>query len=161
LETRRLGELLDPGEYPAKTHVFLIDMMKKFELCFPFEQASEERYLLPALLPKDEPDTGSWQGALPFQSRADILPESIISRVPVRMHHLISRRTYWRFGAVLAKDECRAFVRADTTDGIIEIRIAEGSLSARRMLLGDIRGQLDGIHAHLVGLKVAPMVIAF
>lgn len=159
LEMRRLGELLDPGEYPAKTHLFLIDMMRKFELCFPFEGAAGERYLVPALLPKDEPDTGSWEGAITFEYHYDILPDSIISRFLVRMHHLISKRTYWRYGAVLAKDECRAFVRADTTDGIVEIRIVGGGSIAARIFLGEIRGQLDAVHANLAGPKPAPKVV--
>ncbi len=162
LETRLLGSLLNPVEYPAKTHLFLIDMMRKFELCFPFPDASEgERYLVPALLPKDEPDTGAWDGALTFEYHYDILPDSVISRFLVRMHHCISKHTYWRFGAVLVKTGCRAFVRADTTDGVVEIRVTDGGPIARQLFLGEIRGQLDAIHAPFVGLKVAAKVVVF
>jgi internalin A len=160
LETRRLGELLDPTEYPARTHLFLIDMMRKFELCFPFEpNTAGERYLVPALLPKDEPDTGSWEGALAFEYHYDVLPDSVISRFLVRMHHRISRRTYWRFGAVLANNHCRAFVRGDVTDCIVEIRVQGDSSIERRLFLSEIRGTLDAIHAPLAGLKVEHKVV--
>ncbi len=161
LDLRRLGELLAPGAYPRGTHPFLIDMMRKFELCFPFAgPGAEERYLVPALLPKDEPDTGSWDDALIiFEYHYDVLPPSVISRFLVRMHENISQKTSWRSGALLADgNDDRAFVRADTTDGTVEIRVRGGPFSARTFL-AKIRGNLEVVQGPPLSLQVSAKVV--
>src|SRR5262249_27339605 len=132
--------------------------------------------LLPALLPKDEPDTGSWEGALAFELHYDVLPESIISRFLVRMHNRIWDRKVWRYGAVLEDrsvfdlregsprvnmgnaERIRARVRADTTDAVVEILVERRSSFHRLFLIG-IRNELDQIHATLPGLKVQSKLV--
>ena len=46
LEIDCLNQLLDPKNYPRERHDFLLGLMRKFELCFPF-QDDEKRYLIP------------------------------------------------------------------------------------------------------------------
>ena len=50
-----LSQLLDPQQYPRYMHKFLIDLMRKFELCFRFLD-DEGSYLIPELLGEEEPE---------------------------------------------------------------------------------------------------------
>ena len=86
-----LNRVLDQDAYPSQKHMFIIDMMQKFQLCFPIE--ADKKYLIPDILPKEEPDTGEWDNTLAFQYHYLVLPNSIISRFIVRMNHLISKHT--------------------------------------------------------------------
>ncbi|MCP4105248.1 MAG: hypothetical protein GY749_06890 [Desulfobacteraceae bacterium] len=58
---------MDAQEYPSDKHLFIIDMMRKFELCFDFEGFADRKFLIPDLLSKEEPYTGEWQDGLEFQ----------------------------------------------------------------------------------------------
>src|SRR6185436_7964728 len=54
----RLSELptvLDLQEYPKSMHLYLLDLMRKFELCYEFYE-SAGHYLVPELLGKEESD---------------------------------------------------------------------------------------------------------
>jgi len=62
LETKQLDKILDRKAYPRSRHMFIVDMMRKFELCYPFE-GEGSKYLVPDLLPREEPFTGEWGNA--------------------------------------------------------------------------------------------------
>jgi internalin A len=55
LEASCLSRNLDLQNYPPERHGFLLDLMRKFELCFRFQE-DENRYLIPDLLDKQRPD---------------------------------------------------------------------------------------------------------
>ena len=55
LSIRNLATILDPASYPPERHAFLLELMRKFELCFRFPD-DDERYLIPQLLPKEQPE---------------------------------------------------------------------------------------------------------
>ena len=59
-----LNKTLNPPEYPSNKRLFIVDMMKKFELCYDIEP--DKSFLIPDLPPKDEIYTGEWDGALAF-----------------------------------------------------------------------------------------------
>lgn len=57
LELEQLGTILDDHRrYPPERQRFIIEMMRKFELCFDFPDSQPLRLLIPELLPKNEPD---------------------------------------------------------------------------------------------------------
>jgi small GTP-binding protein len=147
LTLTEIGSILDAGGYPRERRAFIVDVMKRFELCFE----SDTTFLIPDLLVKQEPDTGSWDGALTFQVKFDVLPTSVISRLIVRMHAMISRGTVWRSGVVLALDGNRAFVKADREDAVVHIAV-DGPASGRRGLLTAIRTELRAIAQTIPGL---------
>ncbi len=155
LPLSRLSDILDTDKYPQRQHLFITGMMKKFELCFEFDDPPNT-FLLPDLLPKNEPDTGSWDEALRFEYHYEVLPSSVISRFIVRMHPFISHRTYWRSGVVIAKDGCRALIKADLEDRKIFVHVSGGG--ARRMLMDVIRSQFELIHATIPELVVQEKV---
>ena len=53
-----LERILDPAKYPRDRHPFLLDLMRKFELCFSFPD-HDDHYLLPDLLDKQQPEIAS------------------------------------------------------------------------------------------------------
>ena len=156
LETKQLGQMLDPKAYPRARHMFIVDMMRKFELCYPFE-GDEGKYLVPDLLPREEPFTGEWADALAFEFHYSVLPGSIISRFIVRMHPFIHQHTVWRAGVVLKSGDNLALVKADYEDKKIFIRVT-GERETRRDVLSMVRGTLDAIHKTITGLDAAPKV---
>lgn len=182
LECNQLNRILKPRRYPSRKYLFLlINIMRKFELCFEMDGFSDEKYLVPDLLPKEEPYTGNWQNALAFEYHYPILPSSIISRFIVRMNDKIYQRTYWRSGVILAYENSIALVKADREDKRIVIRIqnaesvkdnrrslitgidskiqsAGSNRGDRRRFLAIIRSQFDTIHRTIPGLVVEQKV---
>lgn len=155
LTRSNLNEILDIQRYPPDKHLFIIDLMRRFELLFDFEGLFNERFLIPDLLAKEEPDTGKWEDCLRFQYNYDVLPTSIISRFMVRMHSHISLHTYWRTGVVLIWGEGpnRALVKADIEDARISISV-NGNLQTRRNCLTAIRTCFREIHQSIPGLSI-------
>lgn len=153
-----LDSILDLAVYPKDKHEFLIGMMRKFELCFDFDGAGGDKFLIPDLLPKEEPDL-NWadEDALNFEYHYPILPGSVISRFIVRMSHAISRQTYWRTGVLLRIDGSKALVKGDTEEGRIYISIA-GPAIGRRSALAVIRSSFEHIHSTIPGLGVVEKV---
>ena len=155
LERTMLDRILDRTCYPRTKQLFIIDMMRKFELCF--DLVRDEKFLIPELLSKEEPDTGSWENALAFQYCYAVLPDGIISRFIVRAYRLISKKTYWRSGVVLAREGSRALAIADREAKTISIQVT-GSEFTQRSLLSTIRAEFDHIHSTITGLEVAEKV---
>ncbi|WP_434685678.1 COR domain-containing protein [Pseudanabaena minima] len=132
---------------------FILRMMEKFELCFAMENSRDRdypEYLIPDLLPKDEPHTGTWDDCLRFEYRYDkVLPNSVISRFIVKAHKLIAHtnsRTYWRTGVILASDTGNfAYIKADLEDTKISVKI-KGNPYTRHNFLSVIRDKFDDIH---------------
>ncbi|HMB92103.1 MAG TPA: COR domain-containing protein, partial [Rhodothermales bacterium] len=157
LERPMLNQILPAVAYPPSKHLFIIDMMRKFELCYDFEGAKDERFLVPDLLPKEEPYTGEWDDSLAFQYHYEILPGSIISRFIVRASQMIHQNTSWRTGVVLANEANRALIKADREDRKIYISV-QGPQAGCRRLLERIRTHFEEIHATIPGLTVEPKV---
>ncbi|MBE9092012.1 leucine-rich repeat domain-containing protein [Microcystis aeruginosa LEGE 11464] len=143
--------------YPENKRRFLMDLMGKFELCFPLDGYSPDRYLITDLLPIDEPDVDSYENApLHFQYRYDILPGSIISRFIVRNHQMIYKTMRWRSGVVLTMDLNKALVRADEEDNYISIK-AQGSRASA--LLAIIKTDFQKIHDTIPNLAVQERLV--
>ena len=154
LNPRLLNEILNSPEYPRDKRLFIIDMMKKFELCYDI--ISDKSFLIPDLLPKDEPFTGEWDGALAFQYHYNVLPSSIISRFIVRMNAFV-HKTVWRSGVVLKSGGNTALIKADTEDRKIYI-LVNGDQNIRRDFLYAIRMEFDTIHKTIAKIEATEKV---
>lgn len=149
-----LNQILDLTDYPENKRLFLIHMMKKFELCYDIEAGKS--FLIPDLLPKDEPYTGEWENVLAFQIHYNILPSNIISRFIVRMNEYI-HKTIWRTGVILKQAENTALVKADIEDKKIYIWVS-GKRDTRRDLLAIIRREFEKIHRTIAKIEVTEKV---
>ncbi|MGF1536248.1 MAG: COR domain-containing protein [Elainellaceae cyanobacterium] len=157
-----ISRVLPADRYPAKRHIYLTELMKEFQLCFDLSDTPGQRLLMPALLPKDEPEVDIEGTTLEFQYRYRVLPGSIISRFIVLSHQKIHEQTYWRSGVVLAYREGdelynTARIKADSEDRRIFISVG-GRESTRRVFLSMIRDRFTEIHRSLSNLEVSERV---
>lgn len=144
-----LDDILNSADYPRGKRLFIIDIMKKFELCYDIE--SDKSFLVPDLLPKNEPKI-LFKGVPALEYQYPVLPSSVITRFIVRMNQHIHENSVWRSGILLRIGENLALVKADFEDKIISIAI-DGLEHTRRDTLAAIRYQLDEIHASIQSLN--------
>jgi len=143
LDLGMLPRILDQATHPAEKYHFIIELMKKFELC---HEISPDSVLLPSLLPIEEPKVNmGLDDFLRFIVDYDFLPKSIMPRFIVRMHSDIYQRQRWRTGVVLSNSafDSRAVIRADEVDRRIDIAVYG---SQRREYLGVILHTLRTIN---------------
>ena len=149
LELDDLQDILPKKRYPLDKHLFLLELMRKFSLCFPF-QDNADRYLVPELLGKEEPEevaTFQPEHCLNFEYHYGILPEGLLPRFIVRTHTLSRGQQRWRSGVVLSHEACRALIKAEPIERRVVVRVRGGDANGRRSLLAIIRYDLDRIHA--------------
>ncbi|MGF1519117.1 MAG: COR domain-containing protein [Nodosilinea sp.] len=147
LEAACLSRNLDAHNYPAERHGFLLELMRKFELCFRF-QDDEHRYLIPDLLDKQQPAAAAEfdpADCLNFRYEYPILPEGLLPRFIVRTHVLSEHQLRWRTGVILHFEGNRALVKADPQDRCVSISV-DGPGASRRRLLAVIRSDFERIH---------------
>jgi internalin A len=150
LTVSMLDDILNLPEYPRGKRLFIVDMMKKFELCYDIEP--DKTFLVPDLLPKDEPAELKFNGVPAFEYAYPVLPSSVITRFIVRMNQKIDDGLVWRTGVVLKIGNNTALVKADIEDRKIIIAI-DGLEHTRRDALSAIRTHLDDIHNSIKGLN--------
>ncbi len=144
-----LRHLLPAQRYPPDKHLFLLELMRKFSLCFAFPD-EEKRYLIPELLGKEEPVEATAfppRDCLNFEYQYGVLPEGLIPRFIVRSHTLSRDQARWRSGVILAYEDCRALVKAEPAERRVIVRVKEGDAGARRRLLALVRYEFDRINA--------------
>ena len=141
-----LEEVWNPEVYPPALHANLLELMNEFELAY--ELPDERSHLVAELLPSTEPDfVWDERDNLRFFYRYDFLPASVITRFIVLVHQDLEphdgRHLCWREGAVLLREDTRAFVKVRPVEKTIEIKICG---SRKRELLAIIRNRFDHIH---------------
>lgn len=154
-----LSEILDPNEYPRGMQHFILDLMKKFELCFSFPE-DDARYLIPELLDKQEPPEAAdfdANACLNFQYHYMVLPEGLLPRFIVRTHALSRTLPRWRTGVIMEFEGCRALVKADVQERKVFISVL-GPAPNRRRLLAVIRSDFERIHHDIKNLRPDEMV---
>ena len=156
-----LNDILNIDGYPRDKRLFIVDMMKKFELCYDipygYDVEPDKTFLVPDLLPKDEPAELKFNGVPAFEYAYPVLPSSVVTRFIVRMNQKIDDGFVWRTGVVLKIGENKALVKADIEDRKIAIAI-DGVEHTRRDALSAIRYQLDEIHGSIKGLDTQKRV---
>jgi len=148
LNLKELATLLPKKGYPIERHSFLLELMRKFSLCLAFPDDTE-RYLIPELLGKEEPEEAQLFTAhecLNFDYQYAVLPEGILPRFIVRSHTLSRGQNRWRTGVILVYEGCHALVKAEVGDRRVVVRVLGGDAESRRRLLAIIRYDFDRIN---------------
>jgi internalin A len=162
LSLRELSALLPPQDYPEEKHEYLLELMRKFKLCFAFpNDETEHRYLVPELLDKQEPglrEEFDPAHCLNFEYHYTILPEGLMPSFIVRTHALSEGQPRWRTGVVLRWEQSRALVKADAAEKKIVIRVTGLNADGRRKLLAVIRSDFERIHSEMPKLEVIAKV---
>lgn len=144
--------------YPRTQYLYLIHLMKSFELCFDLEDNSDREYLVPQWLPAaPEEDNPSYRQALTFQYHYPFLPGDIIPKLIARMYPFIVGNAYWQSGFVVSDPFNQALVETREQPPGVSIYVG-GRSTTRRDFLARIRGYFDYIHALFPGLEVQERV---
>jgi small GTP-binding protein len=141
LHREHLTTLLDNTTYPVRKHDYIIELMKKFELCYAL---NDNEYLLPDLFSTQEPEFEfDDEHALQFILEYDFLPKSIFTRFIVRMHRDILDNTYWRNGVLLCDRASDTTALVETVSDRLVLQITGQQkreyLAILRFVLEDIR----------------------
>ncbi|MEG5037999.1 MULTISPECIES: leucine-rich repeat domain-containing protein [unclassified Microcoleus] len=158
-----LSRILDSTKYPSHRYHCLTGLMGEFELCFPVSHCPAPTFLIPGILPKEQPENTKLQGeTLEFQYHYRILPDSILSRFIVLMHEKIHNCTHWRTGVMLEYREGAevyniARIKSDPEDKKIFIAVS-GRESTRRSFLSMIRDTFTKIHNSFANLEISQWV---
>lgn len=141
-------------EYPEEYYIHLVELMKKFELCF--QLVNSENYIIPELL-KPENSNVDWQydGNIHFRYSYEFMPKGIITRFIVRTHDLIKEESYWKNGVILRREATEALIVNNKLDRSITVRIRGYN---KKGLLSIIRREIDYIHKSLNEPTVKEMV---
>ncbi len=159
IRLEHISKILDPGHYPANMLCFILDLMKKFELCFSFPD-DDYHYLIPELLDKQEPEKAASflpSECLNFQYHYSVLPEGLLPRFIVRTHVMSEGLDRWRTGVILKFEDNQALVKADVQDKKVFISVS-GTTLGRRQLLAVIRSDFERIHQDIRNLQPQEMV---
>ncbi|MEM9117049.1 MAG: COR domain-containing protein [Cyanobacteria bacterium P01_F01_bin.56] len=143
-----LDRTLDIQQYPRERHGFLLELMRKFELCFRFAD-DDSRFLIPDLLDKQQPAAAAefdLAECLNFRYAYPVLPEGLLPRFIVRTHVLSEHQLRWRTGVILHFEGNRALVKADRADKCVTVSV-DGPVNSRRRLLAIIRSDFERIHS--------------
>ncbi len=132
-------------DYPDDKFAFLIELMKKFELCFLLPNQVD--YIVPELLPPNQPDI-SWNSTdnLQFEFRYKFMPAGVITRLIVRMHDYIKNNLFWRRGVVIEREQTEAIITSNTLERYISIKIKGKN---KQDFFGIIRYEIENIHKTL------------
>jgi small GTP-binding protein len=148
-------EAEDDYYYPSGRYRYIINLMKKFELCYEIDK---EAVLLPDLLEVQEPKFNfDKAAALKFVIDYDFLPKSVMPRFIVKMHKDIKPDLRWRTGVVLEDEALHstAVIKADEENKKICIYV-EGE--QKRDYFSTIRKTFRDINASFEKLEAKEMV---
>lgn len=152
LRLNQLDQALKPRSnddlvYPVDKHRYIVDLMKKFELCYEIDGSA---VLIPDLLDIQEPATDfRYNDPLRFVLEYSYLPRSIVPRFIVRMNKDIKGNMRWRTGVVVEDRSfgATALVVADQKDKKISISVGgkqkRDYFSAIRKALNDINSSFE------------------
>jgi len=143
--------VLDIKDYPGNTPSYILNLMRKFELCYPLDEGVDPLYLLLDKLPDNTPvEVEGWErnsDVLRLEYQYPVLPTSIITRLIARLYMFV-RGEPWRSGAFLRSTDGRneALIYSDsiTQHTFIAVR---GYEATRRDFFAAIRAQFEHVHA--------------
>jgi internalin A len=159
LAWRDLSRILPADYWPEKWHLYLVKLMRKFELCFQLEGELETE-LVPELLPDNTPPLDDWKPSenLVFLYQYPILSHGVLPRFITRTHPKSRNRDRWRSGVVLVHEEAEAVVRADYDKNQVIVWVRGRYADARRGLLTIVRDHFAVIHGQIKGLNPQELV---
>jgi len=151
-------------DYPPKTHAFILELMRAFQLCFASHQedANPIRFLVPELLPEFEPEMSEvWEDApLSLRYRYDVLPPGILPRFIVRTHALSDDAPHWRHGAVLAHSDAKALVRVEADQSEVQVFVLGPDPDTRLILATILRRELELLNKEIKAQPIEEMKLS-
>ncbi|PZO41190.1 MAG: GTPase [Pseudanabaena frigida] len=142
---KALAQIWSAEEYTGM-HSGLLELMKKFQLCYEIPQ-EKGSYIAPQLLTENQPEY-AWDESenLILRYTYDFMPKGIVRQFIVAIHENIEAQNVWRSGVIIHKREyphTRAEVIENYGKREIKIRVSGKN---KRDLLTVVTHELDKIH---------------
>jgi internalin A len=155
LKLDKLKELLPADRWPKPAHRnYVIDLMKKFDLCFDAE-GEERTVIMPALLKDETPSLADWnpKKCVVLVYKYPVLHHGVVPRFISRTNRYSDGLRRWRSGVELKDDGAEALVKADYDKNRVSIWIRGQHANNRRALLSVIRHEFRAVHDRIEGLN--------
>ncbi len=146
LHINDLGRILPPKKFPKARHVYLLDLMRKFNLCYGAKD-EPHIYFIPDLFEDIEPDF-EWDEEASIHFRYnydDFSPDVFMTRFIVEMHQDIQDEKRWRSGVYITNGSCQAKVYQAYRKNYIHIEVV-GNKGEGRSYLYAIRDTFRKLH---------------
>ena len=140
-------------EYDEDKYIYLIELMKKFELCFQIGESNN--FIVPELL-KPEFSGLDWDYSynIRFEYKYTFMPAGIITRFIARQHKKIKDEIYWRNGVIIQRNSTKALIVSEPLNRKIDIWI---NGNEAKEFLFYIRSDIEEIHSTLNNPDVKKM----
>ncbi|MGQ8338578.1 COR domain-containing protein [Sunxiuqinia sp. A32] len=140
--------------YPFDTHIALLELLNKFELCFKIPDTN--KYIIPELLSVSQPQIDvDFSDGFIFEYRYNFMPSGIITRLIARKHDLIYNDYFWRNGVIFKFNSSKMLIISNAYDRKITIRIVGNEIP---LLLSIIRHEIQSINKTLNNPEVSIML---
>ncbi|MCH8128171.1 hypothetical protein IIC38_19820, partial [candidate division KSB1 bacterium] len=146
LDINDLERILPGDRFPKPRHVFLLNLMQKFNLCYGAKD-QQDIYFIPDLFVDIEPDF-EWDSKKSMHFRYnydDFPPDAFITRFIVEMHLDILADNRWRSGVLISNGSCRAKVYQTFRKNYIHVEVS-GTKGESRSYLYAIRETFRRLH---------------
>jgi GTPase SAR1 family protein len=154
-----LERILAKKKFPKARHAYLLELMKKFNLCYG---AKDQRdiYLIPDLFEDIEPDF-EWDSDKSMHFRYnydDFPPDAFMTRFIVEMHQDIQKEKRWRSGVFISNGSCRAKVYQTYRKNYIHVEVM-GNKGEGRSYLYAIRDTFRKLHKPFPQMQIKQEVL--
>lgn len=159
LHINDLERILPKEKFPKSRHAYLLELMKKFNLCYA---AKDQRdiYFIPDLFEDIEPDF-EWDGGKSMHFRYnydDFSPDTFMTRFIVEMSQDIQDDKRWRSGVLISNGSCRAKVYQTFSKNYIHIEVM-GNKGEGRSYLYAIRETFRKLHKPFPQMQIKQEVL--
>ncbi len=149
-----IREILQQHQYPLAQHLFIIDLMKRYELCFDLEDNADTAYLFPRWM-NDRPPRLNWEfhRSLLFRYQYNFLPKSLLAKLIARVYPFLLNNAMWQDGFILSDGKNGALVEMNVAQNTITIYVV-GRRNTRRDFLARVRYSFDYLHELYARIEV-------
>ncbi|ROH94907.1 hypothetical protein EGI15_03365 [Chryseobacterium cucumeris] len=139
-----MEKYLNLEKYPVETHIQLLELMEKFEICFK-AVGSPSIYIIPELLSNEIPNIKivekikESKDIFKFRFTFNFMPKGILSRLICKLFYLLNSENYWKNGVIFKYDSSIALIISDKLDKKLDIYITGQN---KRDLYGLIKNEL-------------------
>ena len=146
LHLSNLERILPPEKFPKARHVYLLELMQKFNLCYA---ANDKRdlFFIPDLFEDIEPEF-DWDSDNTMHFRYnydDFSPNAFMTRFIVEMNQDIVENKRWRSGVYISNGSCSAKVYQTYRKNYIHVEVT-GNKGEGRSYLYTIREAFRKLH---------------
>ncbi len=154
-----LERILPLNKFPKSRHAYLLELMKKFNLCYAAKD-QQDIFLIPDLFEDIEPDF-EWNGDKSMHFRYnydDYPPDAFMTRFIVELNQDIHNEKRWRSGVYISNGSCLAKVYQTFSKNQIHIEIA-GNKGEGRSYLYAIRETFRKLHNPFPQMQIRQEVL--